>query len=95
MIRNVVVMFSIICMADLSFSQNKIEVSAYRVRTPLPQLADEISMEYPYESQYVERQVQPISQFEPLPQQNTWVVLGVIIAAVSFLILASFVLAGS
>ena len=76
----------------------------YTIKTPLPQLAEEIAMTYALQSkdilvhiegQQLVRSIESNSQFRPLPQQNTWVVLGVLVAFVVVILLANVVFGGS
>jgi hypothetical protein len=91
--------------AGMAFLERAIEIQyRYEIRTPLPQLAEEISMKYPFQprdtlvnmaSDEARQPLQSRSQFEPWPQQNTWIVLGVIAAFVITIIVLRVGFGGS
>ena len=93
-----------VSIATVSLAENEKSRNVCTIKTGLPQLVDEIGMKYPL--QLAERSPgsaseRPFdssksqSQFAPWPQQNTWVVIGIVAAFLVAIILFNTVLGGS
>jgi hypothetical protein len=91
--------------SGMSFPERSTETqSRYEIRSRLPELTDEIAMNYPVEVkdsianqelQKLQRSLQTRSQFGRMPEQNTWAVIGVLAAIVITIIVIRVAYSGS